>query len=165
MNENDEGFEIDLLEVWDIILANYKPIAKITGVFVALAVLYLLIAAPVYESKALLQIKQEQGLGSSLLDAATGGNVALSQQKMSTYAEILKTKEVVVPVIEATEEEKDGKFLRRERYTGAMTRSFYVGEDITEEDVKAKFGNGVLTLSLPKEAPKKIEEPKYICIE
>lgn len=66
---------------------------------------------------------------------------------------------------EEEEEEKDGKFLRRERYTGAMTRSFYVGEDITEEDVKAKFGNGVLTLSLPKEAPKKIEEPKYICIE
>ncbi len=63
------------------------------------------------------------------------------------------------------DEEKDGKFLRRERYTGAMTRSFYVGEDITEEDVKAKFGNGVLTLLLPKEAPKKIEEPKYICIE
>ena len=66
---------------------------------------------------------------------------------------------------EEEEEEKDGKFLRRERYTGAMTRSFYVGEDITEEDVKAKFGNGVLTLALPKEAPKKIEEPKYICIE
>ena len=63
------------------------------------------------------------------------------------------------------EEEKDGKFLRRERYTGAMTRSFYVGEDLTEEDVKAKFGNGILTLSLPKEAPKKIEEPKYIAIE
>ena len=66
---------------------------------------------------------------------------------------------------QAEDEEKDGKFLRRERYTGAMTRSFYVGEDITEEDVKAKFGNGVLTLSLPKETPKKIEEPKYICIE
>jgi HSP20 family molecular chaperone IbpA len=63
------------------------------------------------------------------------------------------------------EEEKDGKYLRRERYTGAMTRSFYVGKDLTEEDVKAKFGNGVLTLSLPKEAPKKIEEPKYISIE
>ena len=66
---------------------------------------------------------------------------------------------------QSEDEEKEGKFLRRERYTGAMTRSFYVGEDITEEDVKAKFGNGVLTLSLPKEAPKKIEEPKYICIE
>ena len=63
------------------------------------------------------------------------------------------------------EEEKDGKYIRRERYTGSMTRSFYVGEDLTEEDVKAKFGNGVLTLSLPKEAPKKIEEPKYIAIE
>jgi len=63
------------------------------------------------------------------------------------------------------EEEKDGKYLRRERYTGSMTRSFYVGEDLTEEDVKAKFGNGVLTLALPKEAPKKIEEPKYIAIE
>lgn len=63
------------------------------------------------------------------------------------------------------EEEKDGKYLRRERYTGSMTRSFYVGKGLTEEDVKAKFGNGVLTLSLPKEAPKKIEEPKYIAIE
>ena len=63
------------------------------------------------------------------------------------------------------EEEKDGKYLRRERCTGSMTRSFYVGEDLTEEDVKAKFGNGVLTLALPKEAPKKIEEPKYIAIE
>ena len=66
---------------------------------------------------------------------------------------------------QSEDEEKDGKFLRRERYTGAMTRSFYVGEDLSEEDVKAKFGNGVLTLSLPKEAPKKIEEPKYIAIE
>ena len=63
------------------------------------------------------------------------------------------------------EEEKDGKYLRRERYTGSMTRSFFVGKGLTEEDVKAKFGNGVLTLSLPKEAPKKIEEPKYIAIE
>ena len=66
---------------------------------------------------------------------------------------------------QSEDEEKEGKFLRRERYTGSMTRSFYVGEDLTEEDVKAKFGNGVLTLSLPKEAPKKIEEPKYISIE
>ena len=66
-----------------------------------------------------------------------------------------------------SDEEKDenGKFLRRERYTGAMQRSFYVGEDLTEEDVKAKFEKGVLTLTLPKEQPKKIEEPKFIAIE
>ena len=63
------------------------------------------------------------------------------------------------------EEDNSGKYLRRERSTGSMTRSFYVGEDLTEEDVKAKFDNGVLTLALPKEAPKKIEEPKYIAIE
>ncbi|MBR2748469.1 MAG: Hsp20/alpha crystallin family protein [Anaerovoracaceae bacterium] len=68
---------------------------------------------------------------------------------------------------QSTDEEKDdqGKFLRRERYTGAMERSFYVGEDLTEEDVKARFEKGVLTLTLPKEQPKKIEEPKFIAIE
>jgi HSP20 family molecular chaperone IbpA len=68
---------------------------------------------------------------------------------------------------QSTDEEKDdqGKFLRRERYTGAMERSFYVGEDLTEEDVKARFEKGVLTLILPKEQPKKIEEPKFIAIE
>ena len=68
---------------------------------------------------------------------------------------------------QTTDEEKDenGKFLRRERYTGAMERSFYVGEDLTEEDVKARFEKGVLTLTLPKEQPKKIEEPKFIAIE
>lgn len=68
---------------------------------------------------------------------------------------------------QSDDEEKDdqGKFLRRERYTGAMERSFYVGEDLTEEDVKARFEKGVLTLTLPKEQPKKIEEPKFIAIE
>lgn len=68
---------------------------------------------------------------------------------------------------QSTDEENDdqGKFLRRERYTGAMERSFYVGEDLTEEDVKARFEKGVLTLTLPKEQPKKIEEPKFIAIE
>lgn len=63
------------------------------------------------------------------------------------------------------EKDKDGKFIRRERYTGAMTRSFFVGKGLTEEDIKAKFENGVLTVALPKEAPKKIEEAKYIAIE
>ena len=66
---------------------------------------------------------------------------------------------------QSEEEDNNGKYLRRERYTGAMTRSFWVGKDLTEEDVKAQFGNGVLTLALPKEAPKKFEEPKYIAIE
>ena len=59
----------------------------------------------------------------------------------------------------------NGKYLRRERYSGSMSRSFYVGEDTQESDIKAKFENGVLSLAFPKEQPKKIEEPKYIAIE
>lgn len=66
-----------------------------------------------------------------------------------------------------TQEEKDdkGRYIRRERYTGAMSRSFYVGKNLTEEDIHAKFENGILKVSLPKEQPKKIEENKYIAIE
>ncbi len=61
--------------------------------------------------------------------------------------------------------DKKGKFLRQERYAGAMQRSFYVGEDLTEEDVKASFKHGVLTLILPKKEEKKLPEKKTIQIE
>ena len=64
-----------------------------------------------------------------------------------------------------SETEEKGKFVRRERYIGKMTRSYFVGEGLTEEDIHAKFENGVLMIDLPKEAPKKIEEKKYIAIE
>ena len=64
------------------------------------------------------------------------------------------------------EEKEDGKYVRRERYVGTCSRSFYVGEDITEEDVKAKFRNGILQLEIPKKEHKdKIEKTKYIQIE
>ena len=46
-----------------------------------------------------------------------------------------------------------------------MSRSFYVGEDVQESDIKAKFEDGILKLAFPKEQPKKVEEPKYIAIE
>lgn len=64
-------------------------------------------------------------------------------------------------------EEKTGKFVRRERYAGSMSRSFYIGEDVKEEDIHAKFEDGVLRLSIPKPEPKKpvIEDKKYIAIE
>ena len=61
--------------------------------------------------------------------------------------------------------DEDGKYLRRERYSGSMSRSFYVGEDVQESDIKARFEDGILKLAFPKEQPKKIEEPKYISIE
>ena len=135
----DQEYTIDLMEVAEIISENRKPIAKITGGFIVLAILYLLIASPVYESEALLRIKQQQGLGSSLLDAATGGNVAMSQQQMSTYAEILKSRGVVVPVIEATEEEKDGKYPAYEGYVNShITTSPFKNTEILQLKVKGK---------------------------
>ncbi len=63
------------------------------------------------------------------------------------------------------EEEKKGKVIRRERYSGSMQRSFYVGENLTEEDIKAKYENGVLTLCVPKKDAPKVPEKKTIQIE
>ena len=61
------------------------------------------------------------------------------------------------------EEKEDGKFVRRERYMGSCSRSFYVGEDVKSEDIKASFKNGILNLEIPKvEESKKLPEKKYI---
>ena len=62
-------------------------------------------------------------------------------------------------------EEKKGKVLRQERYAGTMSRSFFVGENVTEEDIKAKYENGVLSLSVPKKEARKVPEKKTILIE
>ncbi len=63
-------------------------------------------------------------------------------------------------------EKESGRVIRQERYSGNMMRSFYVGEDIAEEDVKAKFEDGVLKLIVPrKDVQKKVEEKKTIAIE
>ena len=66
-----------------------------------------------------------------------------------------------------TEEEKNkGKIIHRERHFGNFSRSFYVGEELEEKDIKAKLENGVLTLDVAKvEAIKKEKEKKYISIE
>ena len=63
-------------------------------------------------------------------------------------------------------EKKTGKYIRRERYMGSMTRSFYVGDTITQEEIKAEYKNGVLKLTVPKPDPnKKVEKANYIAIE
>ena len=60
---------------------------------------------------------------------------------------------------------EDKKYLRRERYVGSMTRSFYVGDSVKQEDIKAEFKNGVLNLTIPKEETKKIEQQtQYLTI-
>ena len=67
---------------------------------------------------------------------------------------------------EDEKDKKSGKYIRRERYTGSCQRSFYVGEDVTEKDIKAEFKHGILKLFIPKkEAKPAVEQKKYVSIE
>ena len=67
---------------------------------------------------------------------------------------------------EDEQEKKTGRYIRRERYAGACERSFYVGEDVTQEEIKGEFKHGILRLSIPKkEAKPAVAEKKYIVIE
>ena len=67
--------------------------------------------------------------------------------------------------VEKNENDNKGKLIRQERYSGALQRSFYVGEELTEEDISAKFENGVLSLNIARHDQKKLPEKKYIQIE
>lgn len=61
------------------------------------------------------------------------------------------------------EEKEEGKFVRKERYIGSCSRSFFVGDDVKQEDIKASFRNGTLKIEIPKKEEKKeIEKKKYI---
>ena len=62
-------------------------------------------------------------------------------------------------------DKENGKYIRRERYAGAVSRSFYVGEHIQQEDIHAKFEDGILKLTVPKKDAKQVDEKKYISIE
>ena len=67
---------------------------------------------------------------------------------------------------ENDEKDENGKYIRRERFQGTCERSFYVGENLTEEDIKARFTDGVLRVNVPKiENKPQVEEPRYISIE
>lgn len=67
----------------------------------------------------------------------------------------------------AKKEEKDenGKYVRRERYMGSCQRSFYVGKNVTQDDIHASFENGVLKMVIPKKETPAVEERKYISIK
>lgn len=67
---------------------------------------------------------------------------------------------------ENDEKDENGNYLRRERYYGSCKRSFYVGENVKQEDIKASFKDGVLKLQIPKvESPKIEDKSQYIAIE
>ena len=67
--------------------------------------------------------------------------------------------------LDKDEKDKNDKYIRRERYAGSMSRTFYVGEGMKEEDIHAKYENGILSLEIPKEIEKKLPEKRYIAIE
>ncbi len=67
--------------------------------------------------------------------------------------------------LDKDEQDKKGKYIRKERYAGSMSRSFYVGEGVDQNDIHAKFEDGILRLSVPKENKKTVEQNKYIAIE
>ena len=67
--------------------------------------------------------------------------------------------------LDKDEKTKEGKYIRKERYAGAMSRSFYVGDEVTQADIKARYEDGILRLSVPKKEKKAVENNKNIAIE
>ena len=67
--------------------------------------------------------------------------------------------------LEKEDEHEKSHYIRQERYTGSMSRSFYVGNDVKQEEIHAKYEDGILKLAVPKKAAKAIESNKYIQIE
>ncbi|HJA80395.1 MAG TPA: Hsp20/alpha crystallin family protein [Candidatus Mediterraneibacter intestinipullorum] len=67
--------------------------------------------------------------------------------------------------LDKDEKDKKGKYIRRERYAGAMQRSFYVGDALTQEDIRAKYESGILSISIPKKVAQAVETKKSIAIE
>ena len=67
--------------------------------------------------------------------------------------------------LDKDEKDKKGKYIRRERYAGAMSRSFYVGDSVTQDEIKARYEDGILKLSVPKKDAKAVEKNDCIAIE
>ena len=67
--------------------------------------------------------------------------------------------------LDKDEEDKNGKYIRRERYAGAMSRSFYVGDAITFKDIKAKYESGILSITVPKAPKEPVETSHRIAID
>lgn len=67
--------------------------------------------------------------------------------------------------LDKDEQDKKGRYIRQERYAGTMSRSFYVGEGVKPEDLHAKYEDGILQVTVPKEAPKAVPASTYIAIE
>ena len=89
-------------------------------------------------------------------------------QKEDIQAELRNGYLVISATHAETNDEKDktGRFIRKERYSGQCQRSFYVGKQVTQDEIKASFENGVLKLIIPKKPEEQpVDQKKYIAIE
>ncbi len=133
----EDEITIDLGELLSIVKKKYKFMLKVTSLCVIAAGGYLLLASPVYESEALLRIKQPKGIASSLLEGVSGNNMA-SKQLMSTYAEILKSRSVIVPVIEKVEEpNEEGVYPSYASYVDKVSTTPYKDTEIMKVAVQS----------------------------
>ena len=135
-----EEITIDLKDLFQVVMANKKKIAAITAAFMIAGGAYLLVAPPVYQSTSLLRIKQDKGLGDSILSKVSGGNAMDDKQRMMTDAEILKSRNVVLPVIAQTEErDENGKLPDYDGYVKShIITKPYKDTEILEVDVTGK---------------------------
>lgn len=81
------------------------------------------------------------------------------------YLTIIASKGLDKDEAESEKEAKKGRYIRRERYAGSCQRSYYIGEQYRQEDIKAKFEHGILTLMIPKKNVQQIANKNYIAIE
>lgn len=153
---DEKEYTIDLADMGKLLYENRKPIAKMTCIFVGIASVFLLIAAiffPKYESEALLRIKQER-IGSSLsatMAGFTGGFLSTESLQMESYVAIFKSRSVVMPVIEATEDkEKLPKYDK------------YVKNNITLEPIKM---TDVLRIKTRGETEEKAQRVNQLLIQ
>lgn len=115
--------------------------------------------------------RQNQLMKTDILQTKEGFEVTMDlpgYKKEDVKAELKDGYLVVTASTGSDSGEKDegGKYIRRERYSGSCSRSFYVGKELTQEDIKAKFEHGTLKLMIPNEENRpKVEEAKCITIE
>ena len=110
-------------------------------------------------------------MNTDIKDTETGYEVTMNMpgvKKEDVKAELKDGYLTIHATTDSSKDEKDskGRYIRRERYTGTCSRSFYVGDAVTQEDIKARFEDGTLKMTIPKKEVKPVvEEKKYIAIE
>ena len=113
---------------------------------------------------------QNQQMGTDVKETETGYELQIElpgYKKEDVNADLKDGYLTISAARSENKDEKDteGNYIRRERYSGSCSRSFYVGKTIEPEDIHAKFEDGVLKLDVPKKEAKKVEEKKTIAIE